>query len=210
MVHLNNKKFNYVLSDYLINYDLVNKYSLVNLYQRPKIKKIVVYFLLKDLLVASNLSKKNNNIQIKAFFIFYILFALISFLNVSDAVINKNLHKTVDNPYSLKIILSSREDINNFLLMFFVENSNSLIKEQLTIFKNENSKAIDISQKNLAYQFSIPGKIFFDLNDFFTQNTKDTPLKDLNINFSVIFDGLIQTKNTNSLIKNLSFFWLAP
>ena len=51
MLHLNNKKFNYVLSDYLMNYDLLNKYSLLNLYQRPKIKKIVVYFLLKDLLM---------------------------------------------------------------------------------------------------------------------------------------------------------------
>ena len=210
MLHLNNKKFNYVLSDYLMNYDLVNKYSLLNLYQCPKIKKIVVYFLLKDLLVASNLSKKNNNIQIKAFFIFYILFALTSFLNISDAVLNKNVQKTVENPYALKIVLSSKEDINNFLLMFFVENYNSLIKEQISIFKTKNGKAIEIPQKNLVYQFSIPGKIFFDLNDFFTQNTKDTNLKDLNLKFSFVFEGLIRTKNTNSLIKNLSFFWLAP
>jgi hypothetical protein len=210
MLHLNNKKFNYVLSDYLMNYDLLNKYSLLNLYQRPKIKKIVVYFLLKDLLAASNLSKKNNNIQIKAFFIFYILFALTSFLNISDAVVNKNLQKTAENPYALKIVLSSKEDINTFLLMFFIENYNSLIKEQISIFKDENGKAIDNSQKNLVYQFSIPGKIFFDLNDFFTQNTKDTNLKDLNIKFSFVFEGLIRTKNTNSLIKNLSFFWLAP
>ena len=210
MLHLNNKKFNYVLSDYLMNYDLVNKYSLLNLYQCPKIKKIVVYFLLKDLLVASNLSKKNNNIQIKAFFIFYILFALTSFLNISDAVLNKNVQKTVENPYALKIVLTSKEDINNFLLMFFVENYNSLIKEQISIFKTKNGKAIEIPQKNLVYQFSIPGKIFFDLNDFFTQNTKDTNLKDLNLKFSFVFEGLIRTKNTNSLIKNLSFFWLAP
>ena len=34
--------------------------------------------------------------------------------------------------------------------------------------------------------------------------------EDLNIKFSFVFEGLIRTKNTNSLIKNLSFFWLAP
>jgi hypothetical protein len=39
MVHLNNKKFNYIVSDYLVNYDLIHKYNLKNIYQRPKIKK---------------------------------------------------------------------------------------------------------------------------------------------------------------------------
>ena len=63
--------------------------------------------------VTKNVTKKvTNNIQIKAFFIFYILFALTSFLNISDAVLNKNVQKTVENPYALKIVLSSKEDIN--------------------------------------------------------------------------------------------------
>jgi hypothetical protein len=210
MVHLNNKKFNYIVSDYLINYDLIHKYNLKNIYQRPKIKKIVLYFLLKDLLAASNLTKKvTNNIQIKAFFIFYILFSLSSYINIAKTSFNKILQKNADNQYSLKIILSSRQDINNFLLMFFIENYNQFAKENLGILKKENQKCLDFTKNQFCYNFSVPGKFFFDLNDFFRQNTKDTNLKNLNIKLSFVFDGVTKTKNINHLIKNISFFWIA-
>ena len=132
MVHLNNKKFNYIVSDYLVNYDLIQKYNLKNIYQRPKIKKIVLHFLVKDLLASTNFAKKvTNNIQIKAFFIFYSLFALNSYINIVKPSFNKILQKNADNQYSLKIILSSREDINNFLLMLFIENYNRNVKLQV-------------------------------------------------------------------------------
>ena len=138
MVHLNNKKFNYIVSDYLVDYDLIHKYNLKNIYQRPKIKKIVLHFLLKDLLSSTNSVKKiTNNIQIKAFFIFYILFSLNSYINIAKTSFNKLLQKNADNEYSLKVILSSRKDINNFLLMFFVENSNQFAKEKLEILKRK-------------------------------------------------------------------------
>ena len=210
MVHLNNKKFNYIVSDYLVDYDLIHKYNLKNIYQRPKIKKIVLHFLLKDLLSSTNSVKKiTNNIQIKAFFIFYILFSLNSYINIAKTSFNKLLQKNADNEYSLKVILSSRKDINNFLLMFFVENSNQFAKENLEIFKKKNHKGLEFTKNQFCYNFSVPGKSFFDLNDFFRQNTKDTNLKDLNIKLSFVFDGVTKTKNINNLIKSISFFWVA-
>jgi hypothetical protein len=210
MIHSNNKKFNYIVSDYLVNYDLIHKYNLKNIYQRPKIKKIVLHFLINDLLASSNLAKKvTNNIQIKAFFIFYSLFSLSSYINIAKTSFNKILQKNAENQYSLKIILSSRQDINNFLLMFFIENYNQIAKENLKILKKKNHKYLDFTKNQFCYNFSVPGKFFFDLNDFFRQNTKDTNLKDLNIKLSFIFDGVPKTKNINNLIKNISFFWIA-
>lgn len=207
MVHLNNKKFNYIVSDYLVNYDLIQKYNLKNIYQRPKIKKIVLHFLVKDLLASTNFAKKvTNNIQIKAFFIFYSLFALNSYINIVKPSFNKIVQKNADNQYSLKIILSSREDINNFLLMLFIENYNQFAKENLGILKKENQKDLNFIKNQFCYNFSIPGNFFFDLNDFFKQNTKDTNLKDLNIKSSIVFDEVNKTKNINQLIKNISFF----
>jgi len=210
MVHLNNKKFDYIVSDYLVNYDLIHKYNLKNIYRRPKIKKIVLHFLLKDLLASSNLGRKvTNNTQIKAFFIFYILFSLNSYINITKTSFNKMLQKNADNDYSLKIVLSSRQDINNFLVMLFIENYNQLGKENLEILKKENQKDLEFPNNQFCYNFSLPGKIFFDLNDFFRQNTKDTNLKDLDIKLSFVFDGVTKTKNINNLIKNISFFWIA-
>jgi hypothetical protein len=119
------------------------------------------------------------------------------------------LQKNADNQYSLKIVLSSRQDINNFLLMFFIENYNQFAKENLGILKKENQKYLEFIKDQFCYNFSVPGNFFFDLNDFFKQNTKDTNLKDLNVKLSVVFDGVKQTKNINHLIKNVSFFWIA-
>ena len=169
----------------------------------------MLYFLLKDLLTSSNLTKKiTNNIQIKAFFIFFILFSLNSYINIAKASFNKILQKNADNQYSLKIILSSRQDINNFLLMFFIENYNQFAKENLGILKKENQKYLEFTKNQFCYNFSVPGNFFFDLKDFFRQNTKDTNLKNLNIKLSFVFDGVAKTKNINHLIKNISFFWI--
>ena len=60
MIHSNNKKFNYIVSDYLVNYDLIHKYNLKNIYQRPKIKKIVLHFLINDLMFSEHWDKLLN------------------------------------------------------------------------------------------------------------------------------------------------------
>jgi len=195
-----------VVRNYFNSYDVFQKYFLGNIYKCPAIKKIVLSFLLKDLLISSIFIKKNNNIQIKAFYIFYVLFSLVPFLRLSHVVSNRNLQKTTENPYSLKIVLSSTEDINNFLLMFFLENHNSLVQEQLTIFKSYNQTF----NNNIVYEFLIPSKFFFDLNTFFSQNIKEANLKELTIKCSLVFDRVFNTENSVCLVRNLSFLWLAP
>jgi hypothetical protein len=64
---LNNKRFNSNYHEYLLGCDLTNKYCLLNTYNRPKIKEIVVSLPMKNF-QNSNISSYNK--QARSFFFF--------------------------------------------------------------------------------------------------------------------------------------------
>lgn len=192
-----NKKFNFNNHDYLLDCDLINKYCLKSIYTKPRFKKIVLHFSLNQLFLSGS---TNNNIQVKAFLVFLILFFSSSFINFN----NSKLNSTGTNlEFSLKITLSNNIDINLFLLSLFIENLNKL---DLSSSKNKQN----IQAKSFSYNFSIPGKFFFDGYDFFFHEIKNINFKDLNIKCSFLIENLSpkDKQNVNKVLKNISLFWL--
>ena len=122
---LNNKRFNSNYHEYLLGCDLTNKYCLLNTYNRPKIKEIVVSLPMKNF-QNSNISSYNK--QARSFFFFQIIFFLFPFISLKSFQTEKySNQKKLD--FSLKIILSNSEQINSFLVYLFVENFDALKKK---------------------------------------------------------------------------------
>lgn len=203
MISLSNKKFNFCSHNYLLNCDLINKYNLKSIYKKPKLKKIVLHFPIKQLL---SINSTDNNLQVKAFLVFYIIFFSLSFINFDRSKISNNLN--IDPEYSLKVIISNPEDINLLLLNLFVENYDKFNKEDLIFLKNDIEYENIEKKTNFCHNFSIPGKVFFDGHDFFFQIIKETNFKELGIKCSFITENLSYCKNINNTIKNISLFWV--
>jgi len=200
---LSNKKFNHSVHEYLLNSDLINKYNLRNIYKKPKLKKVVIHFPINNLLQSNSFG---SNLQIKSFLIFHVLFFTSSFINFDTIKINKYSNSVVNPEYSLKIVLSSQEDINLLLLNLLVENFSQFEKESLTTKTSTNFVLKPIN--TFCHNLSIPGKFFFDADNFFSSVIKDSNFKELDIKCSFIFENLKGCKNISNAIKNVSPLWV--
>ena len=124
---------------YLSNCDLINKYNFKNVHEIPELKKIVLELNLEDFLLSCDLSQKeqtDSNIQIRAYIIIYILMGLMPFINFNKSSSSSLKVKSLENNYSLKIILSNKKEINSFLTSLFIENWSKLLLEDFLLFKN--------------------------------------------------------------------------
>jgi hypothetical protein len=195
-----NKKFNHSVHEYLLDCDLINKYTLKNIYKRPKLKKVIVHFPINNLLQSNSFG---NNLQVKSFLIFHVLFFILPFINFDKIKTNSCL---INPEYSLKIILSNEEDIHLFLINLFVENSSQFEKPSL-IFKPSINSTV-FQNNNFCYNFSVPGKTFFDVDDFFSYVVKDSNFKELEVKCSFVFENFKNCKDVNNTIRNISFFWV--
>jgi hypothetical protein len=82
--NLINKKVNYFLNDYLSDFDLINKYVLINLKEKPVLNALKFELSIKEVLnTIENINKKESHSdpQIKTFFILYILTSYIPFIH---------------------------------------------------------------------------------------------------------------------------------
>jgi hypothetical protein len=202
-LNLVNKKFNIKQNEYLLDCDLINKYSLKSLYKKPKIKKINIHFPLDSF---SNANTVDSNVQVKSMLLFYTFFSLISYINFKKIKVKKVSKNITDVNFSLKIVLSDIESIYFFLFNLMVENFNRLEKDEIKLFDKNYSS---IKNKNdFQHTVSIPAKTFFDMDDFFSKHIKDIDLKSFNLSINLIFKNFNECKNKNKLIKNISFFWI--
>lgn len=206
---MNSKNFKMSSAHYLSNCDIINKYNIKNIYKQPKIKKITLRFFLKDLLSASDFINKtdiNTNIQVKSILFFYILFnsmPSISFQNIKTGKYTKN---KIEGDFILQLSLSDYNQMNSFLFNLFSENKFFIENSEFELFKKNFNKIMEAEQKNVSYNFKIPGNLFFDINDFFTNKTQDVDLEKLLIDTSVIYSNLPKKTNLRNMIQNLFFF----
>ena len=209
MSSLSNNKFNSTLNDYLLNCDLLNKYNLSNIHTRPSLEKIVFHFPLKAFVVGLDNSESNINNQVKAFLLFYIFFSLLSYINFQKIKVSRGFIKGKDTEgsYSLKVVLTNKEDIDSFLINMFIENSSKFQKESIVLTKKSFATSAS-EQQNLCYNTTVPGKVFLDVEDFFKNLVKGNNIKDFNINISFLYKNKVKLLNDDKLIKNLSFFWI--
>ena len=194
---LENKNFDHNVHDYLINCDIVNKYSLQNVHKKPKLSKIVVHFSLKDFLFTNN-----SNTQLKAIFIFEIIFFLFPFISINAVQLDKSsIQKRSE--FSLKIVLTNSEQIKFFLNYLFIENFDKMEKKHLNFL---NKKIEFLESKNLfsCYNLIFFGRSFSDCDEFLLSIFKDSKFKELEIKSSVLTKNFLHSKN---MLKNTSMFW---
>lgn len=197
---LENKNFDHNIHEYLLNCDIVNKYSLQNIHKKPKLSKIVVHFSLKDFSYTNTTS--NSNTQIRAILIFEIIFFLFPFISINAVKLDKNsIQKRSE--FSLKIVLSNSEQINSFLNYLLIENFDKIEKKHLNIL---NKKIEFLESKNLSscYNLMLFGKLFSDCDEFLSSIFKDSKFKELEITSSILTKNFLESKN---MLKNTSMFW---
>ncbi len=197
---LENKNFDHNVHEYLLNCDLINKYSLKNIHKKPKLSKIIVHFSLKDFSYTNTTS--TLNIQTRAILIFEILFFLFPFVSLNAIKLDKSSIQK-KSEFSLKIVLSNSEQINSFLNYLLIENFDKFEKIQLNLL-NKNIEFLESKNLFYCYNLTFLGKLFSDCDEFLSSIVKDSKFKELEITSSILTKNFLNSKN---MLKNISLFW---
>ena len=199
-------------TNYLSSCDLINKYNVTNINKIPKLNEIAVEVSSYDILNSSEIIGKNeldSELQIKSFFILYLIQALIPFISFN----NSKKVKEDGLSYSLKIVLSNEDDIYSFLVKFFVENWNKLLAEDFSFWSKSENNLFNstLKQKKIVIQRKIPAEAFFEIDSFLDKNSFGIISKNLNLKVKFIFqNNNIKEQNTSiNLIKNTPLFWIS-
>jgi len=198
----------FIKNQYLSNCDLINKYNLKNIYQKPKLNKIILDFSLKNFVDSLNIKENQerfNEIQIKSFLFLYLLTGAIPLINNKLIVLkNKEVKENVN--YSLKFSYGNDSSIYNFLFFFFIENWPSIFKENKNIFLVIN-KEKEFNLFNL--KIVLPTSVFSEIDYIINNSTFDLNPKELNLNINFLISIPQKNKNLNSVLKNLPLFWIS-
>jgi hypothetical protein len=151
-------------TNYLSSCDLINKYNVTNINKIPRLNKIAIEVSSYDILNSSEIAGKNeldSELQIKSFFILYLIQALIPFISFN----NSKKVKEDGLSYSLKVVLSNEDEIYSFLVKFFVENWNKLLAEDFSFWSKSNDNIFDstLKKKFLLFKEKYPLKLFLKL-----------------------------------------------
>ena len=199
-------------TNYLSSCDLINKYNVTNINKIPKLNKIAIEVSSYDILNSSEIAGKNeldSELQIKSFFILYLIQALIPFISFN----NSKKVKEDGLSYSLKIVLSNHDEIYSFLVKFFVENWNKLLAEDFSFWSKSDNNLFNsnLKKKKIVIQIKITAEAFFEIDSFLDKNSFGIISKNLNFKIRFIFqNNNIKEQNTSiNLIKNTPLFWIS-
>jgi len=189
-------------NNYLVKCDLINKYSLADVYNFPKVEKIILEFPLQELLKtdSSNQLEIDDNSKIESFLLFYLL------SNYLPSISFKAFKKTSKN-FAIKLVYSKKSDLNKFLFTFFLENNSILRFNDFLFFKEvkevSNSKAL--LNDTFTFNIKVPFNSFIEINDFLSKSAESLNSKELffNINFKFVNPLSKSIVNKDFLIKNL-------
>jgi len=213
-------KNNFVNSQYYSNYDLLNKYNLTSLYNKPKIKKIIIEMSLTEFLNSLDNEQEQGRlnemgVQIKIFSLFYCWLSVFPFITNCKSNLLKNKQKESPSYTILKTIFSKNEQIDNFLISIFVENWINFINEDIKI-SSESSNFSSLLKKKGGnrghvlsnFKLSLPFSVLFDI-DKILSNISNFNSKELTFNINiVIFNPKSIIQNKNNILKNLPIFWI--
>lgn len=194
----------------LFNYDLINKYLITNLFHTPKIKKISIDLSLTDIIIINdniNSLKKEHNLNLKSFLLFYFYFVRIPFILIKKFI--KHNSKGEQEFFFKKIcsiFYTSSNKINFFLFNLFIEKK-ILINNQGKKIIN-NFLVINKQVNSIKLHFFILAKFltcFEKLSSFIFKR-----LNIKNINLKLVLNLLKPNKiqNFQLFLKNLPFFWI--
>ena len=192
-------------TNYLTCCDLTSKFNLRSIEKIPVANKIVLEFPLKSFLPFYNeyynATIMDDNCQLKGIFFWYTLlnsFPIIQFQEVKMTKYNRN---KVEGDFLLRMSLTDKEQINNFLIRLFSETASFSQRSQ-----NKTLARSFVAKESCAsYNFVIPGHYFFDANELFLSKIKNTDLKQVNVSASIIFHNIPSKTNIKNLIRYLCF-----
>lgn len=188
--------------NYFKKIELAYKYTSVNAFQIPSLKKLIFLLSIKNFLAAydyeySN-TKESSIIYIKAFFFFYLIFSQLPFISIKE--LNKKVKykesasEASEYAYTLKLSFTSVKSINTFFKFFFFEKSDAFIactfKKELVL---KSSKIL----KLVLLQTGFNAEDLLTVNMLIKNFFEEINLKALNFSLNVCLNK--STKNLNNL-----------
>ena len=207
---INNAK--YSSHFYLSTCDLINKNQFDNFCHKPEIEKIFLEFSPNDFDSAEDSSQafiSGGDHQVESFLLLYSARLYKPLVSLSSSTSPK---KDSTN-YSLKIVISKKEDIYLFLLVFFLENISELVDKNSSVYcveKKLKSGGIFCHRK-FALNYSLLVGSFFDLSDFSTRNNFDLGLRKSKMKVRFLF-GTHRAKDfdlSKEFVRNIPLFWMS-
>jgi len=197
-----NNKIDYSYNLYLSDCDLINKYTLRNVYQKPHIKNIVVDFSIK------NETSNAVSASISAAVIYVLTNFYPYVITKKSKNSNSDKHKNNSTEYNFKAIFSNKQEINSFLSTLLVENWNTLLLDDFVLFSSKFNET-KICHEKEVFKIKIPIQSFFELDMFFSKVATEINPKNFEINLNLLFFNFTVGQNRKNTIQNLPNFWIS-
>jgi len=157
----------------------------------PRLDKVVIKLNLSTFFDKSLAISDSDN-QIRAFFLFYLIFS-------SSPLIKVKYYKTLKLSQAsifLKLTLRDISSINEFLVRFFLENNPEI-----------NVTNSQLSQQKFTCHSSIEFGKFLDINKFFNKILANSRPNQLSVELKFVFVRFPINLNKINLIQNQFLFW---
>ncbi len=201
--------YTYASSEYFLNYELLNKYKVFNMFLVPKFEKVSLMVSVLDILNASlNPTSAVKFLEIKLYVLLYILFSRAPLVCLNNVILSKK-GKVTSFSYYLKVLLVDSASISEFFISIFFENWHKVKKEGSLIPLVKDIKSVDIKTyfNNIFYRF----KIFTSSVDFFRSLSYIFNLifdfKDVFFSITLCLSHPINILKTSG-IRSFPFFWI--
>ena len=188
----------------LNNFDLIQKFNLKSSYLSPKINKIVFELPLNSLKVSE--TKQNNSyLSSLSLYLFFILFG-----NLPEIVYQKSKNTKINKIYAFRHTIYKQEDLNSYLLYFFLNNSNNNSLKNFDLFKKKDDcvQINNFLNNDLNLSMSIPLNSFFHEEDIFLKKVLKQN-ESVSLKTSFIFTFYEGSTYPNKMIQNIHPFWMS-
>ena len=183
--------------NYLLSYDLINRYNLKSVYQQPKIKKVYVKIFFNEFLEASdfaNKKKPKDSIKMKIMLFFYVLFNNFPKVIFQQIKTTKSSKIRNDGEFIIAFFTTDSTDINTFLTKVY---NNIDSKVNVTF----NDKKINTWSLNIK----MPATSFFEINDLFDTKIQDINLKKINLDVSIVYKNIPKDAVVTDIVNTLAW-----
>jgi hypothetical protein len=210
---LNNNAF--CKTNYFLDYDLINKYNLLNLSQKPRLDLIKLNISLNSFYnsVAQDKSQlnviKNVSFLKKFLYIFSYSFSPYLFYIKINKTVSKK--KTLSTNCYLQLLIKGNSNLYTFLTTLLADNFFIIKQIKKTISSDKILESIElITKKTFFIIHTMSVQFFSDLNTLISNLFNNIYIKDLLINLFFIFkkNKNFSVQISNSFIQNLFLFWV--
>ena len=196
-------------NSYLSKYDLIQKYTLKNIFNVLKIRKVKIHLPISTFLSTTDSSKNSVDLetQVKAYSFFYLLTSIKPFLNAKLKVL-KSSEKNKELNYFLSFLFSKETDIQLFLFNIFIESWNKLQIDDIKTFSSNKFKVLQNRQN--IFTISIPFSLLHSTDSILDTIAPTIDTKGVLLDITFLIETPLQLCSFNKalLFKNLPILWI--